>query len=704
MHDCTNLRVVIVATVCTMASGAVRVLPGQQDSAAASLKPVVVTVTRGSGRTVLGSPFAITIAEPDSARPGQRHTAIDESLALIPGLTAVNRSNPAQDARLSIRGFGARSAFGVRGIRVLRDGMPVTLPDGQTPLDYVSLESVGRIEVLRGAASALYGNASGGVVDLRTKAVASSPLGLEGKQWLGSDAFTRTTLSASGRSSRVTYIGDASHTQSDGVRSHSSQRSATGFARATLRAGATEYALSVMGLRNPFAENPGALTLDEMRADPAIADALSVRRNARKSVNQIQIGASASRSVKESELQLSLFGGARSLDNPLTFAVVEVGRHSWGASGAARSRLSLLGFSHSLAAGFDAQLQNDLRRNFAACADTIVATAPTPACPDLESDRGVVTLDQRELVSSVGFYLSDEIALHDRVIVSAGIRADRVRFEVKDRLIGTANPDDSGVRTLDALSPVVGIIGRVAASHSIYANVSTAFETPTATELGNREDGNAGINPDLDPQRSVTAEAGAKGWLGSVLRYDIALFRTRVRDELIPFEIPASNGRRYFRNAGKTGRSGAEVGADASLGFVTLMTAYTWSKFRFDNYRVGADDFGGNAIPGIPSSRLQSALRIGAEGAFALIENEYAGKSWLDDANTVRADSYSVTSFRIGANARRRSPYVSVTTGIQNIFNRRYAASLAVNAARGRYFEPAVSRSVYVGLTVGGTR
>ena len=141
----------LVAAVCLSANAAVRDLGAQTDSVVVALKPVVVTVTRGSGRTVLGSPFAITIAEPDSARPGQRHSAIDETLALIPGVTAINRSNPAQDARHSIRGFGSRSAFGVRGIRVLRDGMPITLPDGQTPLDYVSLESVGRIEVLRGA-------------------------------------------------------------------------------------------------------------------------------------------------------------------------------------------------------------------------------------------------------------------------------------------------------------------------------------------------------------------------------------------------------------------------------------------------------------------------------------------------------------------------------------------------------------------------
>ncbi|HEY0242898.1 MAG TPA: TonB-dependent receptor [Gemmatimonadaceae bacterium] len=695
-------RYFIALAVALAAFPSARVLPAQNDSAVTTLKPVTVTVTRGSGRTVLGSPFAITIAEPDRARPGQRHGAIDETLALIPGIAAINRSNPAQDARLSIRGFGARSAFGVRGIRVLRDGMPMTLPDGQTPLDYVSLESIGRVEVLRGAASALYGNASGGVIDLRSREPSPSPISLEARQWLGSNSLARSVLAASGTFGGLGYVADVAHSRSDGARAHSVQRSTTGFARGTLRAGNMEYSLTGLTLVNPRAENPGALTREEMQRDPEIADALSVRRNARKSVNQIQIGASAARSTKATDVSLSIFGGARSLDNPLTFAVVEVGRHSWGTSGLVRARRNLFGSAHSFAAGFDTQAQNDLRRNFAACRDTVAVATPTAMCPNPGSDRGIVTLDQRELISSVGLFLSDEVGLHDRVTLTAGVRGDRVRFEVQDRLVSATNSDDSGARSLNAVSPVAGIVARVAATHSVYANLSTAFETPTATELGNREDGSAGINPALDPQRSVTGEAGAKGWVGSALKYDVSVFRTGVRDELIPFEIPASNGRRYFRNAGRTDRIGAELGADLSIRPVTLMVAYAWSRFRFDEYRVGADDFGGNTIPGIPSSRLQSALRIERGGTFVLIENEYAGNSWLDDANTVRGDSYSVTGIRLGITALRGTPRLSVTTGIQNVLNRRYASSLAVNAARGRYFEPAPPRNFYAGITVGG--
>ena len=677
-------------------------MQSQQDSTPVRLDSVVVTVTRTTGRSVLGSPFAVTIVQPDSSRPGQRHTAIDESLAMIPGLTAVNRNNPSQDPRLSIRGFGARSAFGVRGVRVLRDGMPLTLPDGQTPLDYLSLESVGRIEVMRGAASALYGNASGGVVDLRSAAPSAAPFSIDAKQWAGSNASLRTSIAASGSSGRAWYLTDAAQTRSDGERSHARQRATTGFLRSGLSSGNTTYAITALALDNPLAENPGALTLDEMRAQPSKADALSFQRNARKLVKQLQVGISATRALPHGDISLSGFGGARSLDNPLTFAVVEIGRHTYGAASALHQSLEALGLKHHFVAGVDLQWQNDLRRNYATCADTVPVLVPTTNCPNPPSERGIVTLDQRELVSSAGIYVSDEVELGRGVSLTGGMRGDRIRFEVRDRLVSATNPDDSGRRPLEAVSPIAGIIARYAPTHSAYANFSAAFETPTATELGNHADGTAGINPDLDPQRSRTVEAGLKGFFGLRVRYDAALFATHVTRELVPFEIPASNGRRFFRNAGRTIRRGAEVGGEASSGPFALMGSYSYSRFKFDNYTVGTTSFAGNDIPGLPRHRLQAALRVSGRREFAILESETAGRSFADDANLVRVDGYSVAHFRAGITPLAGSPRFSITFGVQNIFDRLYASSIAVNAARGKYYEPAQGRAIYAGVSVGG--
>lgn len=672
-----------------------------QRDTATTIAPVIVTVTRGGERSVLKSPFAITVVEPDSARPGQRHSAADEILAGIPGLVATSRNNPSQDPRLSIRGFGARSAFGVRGIRVMRDGMPLTLPDGQTPLDYMSLESVGKVEVLRGAASALYGNASGGVIDFRTRPPPAIPLVANATQWLGTAQTSRTVLSLEGAADGFQYVSDIAYNRSDGLRRHSGQKATTGFARIAKATDNSDIALSMMGLHNPLAENPGALTIDEMRADWRQADALSLRRNARKSVEQVQLGISASHRTGANAFSLSAYGGARSLDNPLTFAIVEIGRHTYGATATYRGEASILQMRHRISAGVDVQTQNDLRRNYATCADTVPLTVPTSACPSIGQERGVVTLDQRELVSSAGLYVADQILLSDKIDLTGGLRLDRVRFEVRDRLISSANPDDSGRRNLGAFSPVAGIIARIAPTQSLYANVSSAFETPTATELGNHADGSAGINPDLDPQRSTTIEAGGKGWIGSAIRYDAALFSTRVKDELVPFEIPQSNGRRYFRNAGRTSRRGGEAGVDVSGGPVTLTLAYSYSRFRFEDYRLGTDNFGGNAIPAIPKHRLQSALRVTRSGFFAVAETEAAGRAFVDDGNTVSAAGYAVTTIRGGFARVASMGKLSLTAGIQNVFDKLYASSIAVNAARGKYYEPAQRRTFVVGLSVG---
>lgn len=673
-------------------------LRAQQDTA--HLAPVVVTETRATSGSILESPFALSVVQPDSARPGQRHTGIDETLSMLPGVAVTSRNNPSQDARLSIRGFGARSTFGVRGVRILRDGMPLTLPDGQTPLDYLSLESVGRVEVMRGAASALYGNASGGVIDLRSAAPSESPLLASAHQWMGENGFLRSALDASGTNGRASYQGDVAYSRSDGTRAHARQRATTGFGRANFTAGANDFSITMLALDNPLAENPGALTIDELNANPGLADALSVRRKARKAVHQIQIGISGDRSWSGGSASISAFGGARSLDNPLTFAVVEVGRHSYGASARMSQVAALGGLENRVSAGVDFQSQNDLRRNFAVCADTIPLTTPNATCPSITSERGIVTLDQRELVSSTGGYMSDELSLSDRAAVTAAVRADNVRFEVKDRLISSSNPDDSGRRSMAAITPILGVVFRAAPTHSLYANVAGSFETPTATELGNHPDGSAGINPDLDPQRSTTIELGAKGFAGKYAHYDAALFSTNVRDELVPFEIPNSNGRRYFRNAGRTRRRGAEIGAELSSGPWSLMSAYSYSDFRFVSFTSAGVVYDGNTIPGVPKHHWQSALKLSDRIGFAVIEGEGATHVLLDDANSTTGPGYAVANFRIGTSAIPRMPRVSVTAGVQNVFDRHYAASIAVNAARGKYFEPAATRNVFAGLTV----
>jgi iron complex outermembrane recepter protein len=315
--------------------------------------------------------------------------------------------------------------------------------------------------------------------------------------------------------------------------------------------------------------------------------------------------------------------------------------------------------------------------------------------------QGPLTLNQIELVSSRGLYVGDEIVLSPRYIVSASARADAVRFAVTDRFVTATNPNDSGERTLRSLSPMMGLVYRLSSSSSYYWNVSSAFETPTATELGNHPDGSAGVNQDLRPQRSLTYETGYKTVMSSGLQLNAAIFATGVRDELVPFEIPGSNGRRYFRNAGRTSRKGAEIGATKSAGVVDVAAAYTYGSFAYRKYDVGGVSFAGKRIPGVPAHQLQTSAAVRLGSVTLVGENEVSSRVFADDANKIAAPGYGVLNLRLVADRIGNAAGLSFTAGVYNAFNRTYAASVAVNATGAKYFEPGQTRSLYAGFTMG---
>ncbi|HEX9221275.1 MAG TPA: TonB-dependent receptor [Gemmatimonadaceae bacterium] len=673
-----------------------------QDTAATRLEPVVIEVGRGAHRSLLRLPFAVTAQTPDSMRPGQRHLSLDETLWLIPGLSVSNRNNPSQDPRISIRGFGARSAFGVRGIRVLRDGIPLTLPDGQTPVDYLDLESVGRVEVMRGSASSLYGNAGGGVVDIRTSEPLPVPVSGAVRFWSGAYGTRRLVAKTAGATDGFGYQANAARTESDGYRDYSRQRTNNGFARVSYDNEEGSYALEWLGVHTPVAENPGAITRAQFDLDPRMADPLSIRKSARKAVTQSQFGLTARRTGSRSEIEASGYLGTRALDNPLTFAIVDLGRTMSGGNVRATIPFSLLAADQRFTIGTEVQLQNDLRRNFTNCNNIPRPTIPTATCPDTGVERGTLTLDQREIVSSIGSYVRDELDLGERYTFTASARADAVRFSVKDRLINATNPDDSGRRLLHAISPMVGLLARLSDSHSAYANISSAFETPTATELGNQPSGAGGINRDLKPQRSTTYELGFKGAGTSGLQYNAALFATAVHDELIPFDIPASGGRRYFRNAGRTSRRGLELGLGAALRQLEIGGAYTYANYRFVDFTVDTAHYAGNRIPGIPRQAFQASAALHNPLATLVMETTLADRMFVNDVNSESSPGYGIVNARIISGAALGVSSAELTMGVQNLFDKRWVSSVSVNAAGGKFYEPGSQRSLYVGLSLLG--
>ena len=673
-----------------------------QDSTRVALPPVRVTATREGPRAPIDLPYAVTLTRPDSLAALKR-LGVDELLFAVPGVSLANRQNPAQDPRVSIRGFGARSAFGVRGVRVLQDGVPLTLPDGQTPVDALDLEGADRVEVVRGSASSLYGNAAGGVIDVRSAAPPFTSAAPFARIVGGADAPTMSAAGAAGTIERVGYTSSITRVNGRGYRDYSDQRATRGAMRLLLTPadGGTRVTLAARVSDLSNAESPGALTQAQLDANPRLADPFSVRKHAGKIVRQSDLSLTVGHALGAGgAVDAVVYGGVRTLANPLTFATVDVDRSSGGASLRLSDATALGARAARLAAGADVQWQHDDRLESENCID---ATATSATCPAGAALRGGLRKDQRELVTSIGPYLRGELALAPTLLASAGIRADAVRFQVKDRLVTATNPDDSGDRTLHAVSPSAGLVWRAAPLASAYATVSTSFETPTTTELGNKPDGSAGINPELQPQRTVALELGTKGLVPAFgLRWDVAVFEARARDELVPFDIPGGNGRRYFRNAGRTLRRGGELGLQADAGPMSIQAAYTYSRFRYVDYTVGTTSFAGRRIPGVPEHALASTLALRQGTATFSATADVASAMDVDDANTAQAPGRTILGVAVSNTIQLGGVRIAPLVALQNLAGVRSVGSVSVNATGGKYFEPAPGRTLLVRLAVGG--
>jgi iron complex outermembrane receptor protein len=691
----------VVAGVClVLASATALVAQGDTVRVPTTIDEVRVRIARDAERSVLDLPFAISRVSPDSLRPQLRRANVGDLLFAIPGVQVQTRNNPTQDARIAVRGFGARSAFGVRGVKVLRDGIPITLPDGQTPMDWLDLESVGSVEAIRGTAAALYGNAAGGVLDFRTRDAATTPAAAHVRVWDGGGARRAQALASgtieSARGPSRTWLASVAHTRTDGPRVYARQEATSAFVRGEGTVGGARIRLYGSAFDMPLAENPGALTAAELARDVRLADSQSVARGASKTVRHAQLGMSAEQGTADDGLAIAAWAGARELDNPLPFAVVSVDRRNLGMWVRGTSTSQLRGLTARMSAGIDIQSVNDDRRNFENC----VAQNTSARCPTAGSDRGTLRLDQREVVQSEGAFVRYEIGLPRALEASVALRWDQIRFRVTDRFVTTTDRDDSGEEGQTAVNPMLGLTWRVRPSLSVYSNLSSAFETPTVTELTTQADGTAGLNAVLKPQRTRTLETGVRGLLGTRTWLDVALFEARSLDELVPFDVPNAPGRRAFRNAGRTSRRGIEASVRTLVGRGDIGVSYTGSRFRFVDYEVSGTRFDGNVVPGIPSHQLQAWSTWRVQRWFVTADVALASSVTVNDAATERADGWTLVGLRggleNGASIGRWS--VAPVFGVENLLDSRYASAVLINATRGRFYEPAAPRTFFAGL------
>ncbi|HEX6939385.1 MAG TPA: TonB-dependent receptor [Longimicrobiales bacterium] len=650
-----------------------------------ALDSLTVTVLRARSRAA-DAPYAVEAlirGVADRARPA---LGLDEAFRGVAGVQVDNRYNLALGERISIRGIGARSQFGVRGIKVVVDGIPATLPDGQTSLSHVDPGALGRVELLRGPAAVLWGNAAGGVLQLETAAPAMVPLRQTFEAASGADALLRVSATTEGVRGRAAYRFSVSRRSTHGHREWSDADDLHANAQLRYGAGAGELRLTG-GFTRYDAHNPGALSAAQLAEDRTQAHGVNRDQRTGEEATEGRLGATWRRPIAPGEVEVSAYGVAKRLENPIPPTIIDVDRIVGGARVIVHGVAPLAGRELRWSAGVEAERQRDDRRNH----DNEAGT------------RGALTLDQRETVAAAGVFARLAAPLGPRLRAVGGVRYDRVRFTAEDRLVTAGDPDDSGRRAMEAVSPSFGVVFVADERARVYANVATSFETPTTTELANRPTGAGGFNPTLEPQRTRSIEAGVKGSVGDVASYQLAAYRARVVDALIPFEVPGAAGRQFFRNAG----SAVHRGVEATLVLAwrrrwTARIAYTVTDARFDRYTVGDVAYDGNRVPGVAPFRFDLALTYRAPaGWFIGVDHRRVSRIPVDDANEAHSPGYRVTDVRAGlAGVRLGALEVAPFAGVTNLFDAEYNASVTVNAFGGRYFEPAPGRAFYLGARV----
>ena len=651
---------------------------------AVSLAPVTVSAF-GAALATSRVPYSIATRQASEASRLITPLSLEEPLRGIAGVQLDNRNNIALGERLTIRGFGARTQFGVRGVRVEVDDVPATMPDGQTALTHIDPAAIGSVEVLRGPASALYGNSAGGVVRMRTAAPPLSPFALRADVGVAEHGTSTKRVAASSVLGRWLVDGHYSDLDYAGYRQNSDATDLRGGGR-IVRVGERDTLSLVVAAVDYDARNPGGLTDSARTANRRSASATNLRYKTGERGTHEQAGVSWRRSGTRTSIVATAFLLGRHVDNPIPQRIIDLGRRTAGARVALDRAFAPCGRDASLSIGGEYAAQRDDRRSYSS----------------LDGVRGPLTLDQRERVSNTGVFTRLAMPLVANLHLLAAVRADDIVFRVADRLVTATDPDDGGSRTMRAVSPSAGLAYALGENANVYANVATAFETPTTSELANQPSGAGGLNPVLDPQRVTSWELGMRAPIGGVGSASLSVYDAEVRDALVPFELVSSPGRQFFRNASRVRHRGVEADAAVAIGARSFArTALTLVDARFVRDEFGAVSRAGRRVPGVAPSRLDLELRTLAAATSLALAMRAQSRTPASDLGTASSPGYVVVDLRAFAGRRVWGGVgVSPSVALANVFDARYDASLVANAARARFFEPGPRRSVTVALAL----
>ncbi len=661
--------------------------------------PEVVTSATRTERDSFDLPVAIDSVDKSVIQEGRPQVNLSESLNRVPGITILNRQNYAQDLQISSRGFGGRSTFGVRGIRLIADGIPATMPDGQAQAASFDLNSAERIEVMRGPFSSLYGNAAGGVIQLFTADGPPEPT-LSGSAYGGSYGMYKGGLQFGGQDGRFNYLYDTSRFHTDGYRDHSTVTRDQSNVKFKLPARDGVLTMVINAFDQPETQDPLGLSRAQVVTNPRQSDPAATLFNTRKSVRQNQAGLVYDLDLGGgNKLHARTYAGDRQVTQYLAIPL------------AAQSLPTASGGVVDLDRGYEGV---GLRwtRNASDSARPLTVTAGVDYDRMAEHRKGYINnfgvqgalkRDEQDNVTNTGVYAQLEWKFAPRWSTSAGMRYSSVRFSSTDYFIAPGNPNDSGAVNFSKSTPVAGILFNASPAWNVYANIGRGFETPTFAELAYRPGGATGLNFALQPSTSLSKEIGLKGKIGNTARVNLTLFQANTNNEIV---VDTSvGGRTTYKNAPQTLRKGIEFSAEGYLGAgVEAYLAYTWLDAQFTlPFSSGTPAVrvpSGNRLPGVPLYMVYGELvwRHPASGFHAGAELRAAGKVYVNDVNSGFADPYTIGNLRAGFEQRGRKWRLTEFARVDNITNRQYVGSVIVADGNGRFYEPSPTRNYVVGI------
>jgi iron complex outermembrane receptor protein len=638
-----------------------------------------------------------------------RHAAprinLSENLSSVPGLQIQNRQNYAQDLQISVRGFGSRSTFGLRGIRMYVDGIPATMPDGQGQTSNIDIGSIDHIDVLRGPFSALYGNSSGGVINVETE-TGQQPTTLEASSWYGSYGSWRNSVKASGATGDGTQAGDVNYTVSasrfttHGFRDHSSADKNLGNAKLGVRIDDVSTLTLLFNSVHVDAQDPGGLTAEQWKDNPRQVASNVTLYDARKTVDQTQAGLHYQRQMSENDdLSVMMYAGERETTQYQSIpkatqlrpgypgGVISLSRHYQGIDTRWTHRDALFTIPVTFTGGLDYETMTEKRKGYQNFSGDELGV------------QGEMRRNERNLMWNLDPYLQTAWQLTDKLSLDAGVRFSTVNFDSNDYYVTSTDPDDSGNRRYHRWLPAAALNYAIDNSWNAYVSAGRGFETPTLNELSYRAADQAGLNLNLQPATSETVELGSKKRIGNGL-LTAAIFQTDTKNEIVSdsnFE-----GRTSYKNAGETRRRGLELGLDQQFGESwRFKAAWTLLDARYRSNACGTESCDGNRIPGIARNMAYAGLAYAPDqGWYAGTDVRYLSDIAADDENDVKAPSYTVVGVNSGYKWLVENWTLDLFGRVDNLFDRNYIGSVIVNESNGRYYEPAPGRNYSVGLTV----